>query len=353
MAGPTPGRVAMEYVQEDHARDLHRDLSKALAPARPDVAVTVEGFGVHWHCTASRGERSCRVHCFEVGGPEYLALFGRGGRTEAAGRTRAKAEVIGAVAAWIDRHGVEDLWARFAFVDRRRRALEALRAEAVRRRPGLGRLASSRLEEAGSDSCALWFTARDRSCRIAFYADSEDPDATFQWADCELLRVRTRDTARLAAMLDRWLGDRAMPSAMAFDFPEVEVRPVARYYEEGRPVEGEFLVSWDNIERFYAGLLDQPRFPQTRRILDLVASLRRAGYDRRLRAGQSLFWLILSRSRRHGLREGQPHVVFDFREDGMALHCRIDGTERVSLPRIEFSPQLEAVLTRLAAEEID
>ncbi len=352
---PTPWRIAMEYEYEEegHARDLHRDLSEALAPTHPDARVTVEGFGVHWHCTASRGERSCSVSCFDQGGPQYLVDFRAGGRNEAWGRTRAKADTIGAVAAWIDGQGIEDLWARFAFVDRNQRALEAIRAESIRRRPEFGRIASSRIEKDLCDLRYLWYNARDRSCRIGFYADNEEPDAVFHWDECEQLRVRTGDTARLAAMLERWLCDRAMPSAMAREFPEAEVRPVARYYEQGRPVEGEFLVSWDRIEQFYAGFPDHPRYPPARPIIDLIGTMRRAGYDRLLRAGTSLFDLVLSRSRRHGLRPDQPNVVFNFHKDGMDLYRHIDGEERFALPRIELSPQVEAVLERLTARAID
>ncbi len=170
-----------------------------------------------------------------------------------------------------------------------------------------------------------------------------------RWDECELLRFQAEDLARLAAMLERWLCDRAKPSAMALDFSEAEVRPVARYDEEGRPVEGEFLTSWDRIERFF----DDPQFPPSRRVLDLIVSVRRAGYDKSLRAGQSLYCLVVSRSRRHGLRHDQPCVAFVFDEEGMEVHCHIDGEERFSLPRIEFSPEVEAVLTQLAAKEID
>jgi hypothetical protein len=145
----------MKYEQEDHARDLHRGLSEALAPTQPDARLSVEGFGVHWHCTASRGERSGRVFCSDERGPEYLVSFKCGNRTDAWGRTRARGDVIAAVAAWIEGQRIEGLWERFLFVDRRKRALEAIRAEAVRCRPALGRCAPSRIERDLCDLCYL------------------------------------------------------------------------------------------------------------------------------------------------------------------------------------------------------
>jgi hypothetical protein len=142
-----------------------------------------------------------------------------------------------------------------------------------------------------------------------------------------------------------------MPSAMGREFPWLHLSPVATYYEEGRPVEGEFIVSWEEVEQSYAGLDWPPRGP----VLALVAAIRRAGYDRTLRAGRSLWDLVVSRSRRHGLRRGQPCIAFCFRPDGggMEVHVNLGGRERHSFPAIALTPQVEALLGRLAAEAID
>jgi hypothetical protein len=335
---------------EARTRDLIRGLWEALGSTQPDSRVGVEKICALWHCIASRGDRSGSVHC---SGRVYYVTLHRGGRTVAEARTRSKGDVIGSVAAWLEGPGIEDLYERFPFVDREKRALKAIRAEVVRCRPELGRLAPARVGAVSWGPVCIWYVADDRSCRIGFDADDEVADTAFHWDECPLLRVRTGDTTRLAAMLARWLCDRALPSAMAREFPEADVMPVARYYEERRPVEGEFLTSWDAVGRFFARFLDDPRFPQARRVLDLIASIRRAGYDRVLRAGQSMYDLGVSRSRRHGLRDDQPRIFFEFHEEGMEVHCDIDGRERFSLPRIELSPEVEAVLTRLAAREID
>jgi hypothetical protein len=336
--------------EDARTRDLLRGLWEALASTQPDARVGIEKIVARWHCIANRGDRSGSVHCF---GRVYYVTLRRAGRIVAEARTPSKADVIGSVAAWLEGPGIEDLYEQFPFVDREKRGLKAILAEVVRCRPELGRLAPARVGAASWDPACIWYVADDRSCQIGFRADDEVSDTTFRWDECPLLRVRIGDTARLAAMLARWLCDRAMPSTMAREFPEADVMPVARYYEEGRPVEGEFLTSWDAMDRFFARFLHDPGFPQARLVLDLIASIRRAGYDRVLRAGQSMYDLGVSRSRRHGLRDDQPRIFFEFREEGLEVHCDIDGRERFSLPRIELSPEVEAVLTRLAAREID
>jgi hypothetical protein len=222
-------------------------------------------------------------------------------------------------------------------------------AELVESHPELGQQVSSEIRHVGCDLFELWFNASDRSCRIYHYGRNQFPDAVFHWDGCELLRIRTGDTTRLAAMLEQWLCDQAMPSEMAADFPEAEVEPVARYYEEGRPVEGEFITSWDRIEHFYEEL----QFPCSGQVLSLIARIRQAGYDKTLRAGQSLWSLVVSRSRRHGLREDQPSITFTFTRNGMEVYSDVDRRERLFFSCLEFSPAVDDLLNSLATKDID
>jgi hypothetical protein len=192
----------------------------------------VTGFGVHWNCTARRGERSCSLACFDDQGPEYLVSFEHNARQGAIGRTVSRAETIGAVGAWLDGHEIEHLHKRFAFVDR---------------------------------------------------------------------------------------------------------------------YKGEFITSWDWIEHFF----EDARFPCAGQVLGLIARIRQAGYDKTLRAGQSLWSLVVSRCRRHGLREDQPSIEFWFRGNGMDIYSTMDGQESLSVRGIEFSPQVDDLLNRIATKVID
>src|SRR5436190_23924419 len=92
-----------------------------------------------------------------------------------------------------------------------------------------------------------------------------------------------------------------------------KVSEIAPYYEMGRAVEGESIFSWKWIEPFFRETLRKR--PGVQHAGDLIAQMRAAGFERTLRAGQSLASLTLSRSRRHGLREDQPNISFVFRGD--------------------------------------
>ena len=164
-----------------------------------------------------------------------------------------------------------------------------------------------------------------------------------------MFALRTGDFDLLAKLLTRWICGRVMPSELQKEFPSIEMGKVAHYYEQGRGIEGEFVESWDHIERFY----DKMNFPPAEAIRNLIKAMRAKGYDHTLRAGQSLYTLILSRSRRHGLKEGQPNIAFRFSEEGMKM-CpqNLSGAE-MTIAGFVLNEAIEAQLHELATVPID
>ena len=79
---------------------------------------------------------------------------------------------------------------------------------------------------------------------------------------------------------------------------------------EDDPVEREIIQSWDKVERFYKSDSD---FPLKFIVLRFIASLRRAGYDPELHAGQSMYSLVLSRSQQDAARN-DPECDSSFEE---------------------------------------
>jgi len=138
---------------------------------------------------------------------------------------------------------------------------------------------------------------------------------------------------------------------MRLEFPFLSIGKLADSYEAGKSVEGEFFDSWDRVERFYEMQRVLPRDP----ILRFIGDLRRAGYDRAFRAGQSLVTLILSRSRRHGLRPDQPciRLEFSFNVSELAGTLRIGTEENSFMSAVALSAELSAALAKLAECPID
>ncbi|MBZ0286911.1 MAG: hypothetical protein K8I30_04805 [Anaerolineae bacterium] len=118
-------------------------------------------------------------------------------------------------------------------------------------------------------------------------------------------------------------------------------------------IEEIFLKSWDFIERFVADLSAYPEYKSGKQMGELIAELRSLGYDKKLRAGQSLTQVILSRSRKHG-NLGQANLSFEFDHEGMTIrYYDPDMLAKIEVERVEFIPELELWLKRLVAHSID
>jgi hypothetical protein len=338
----------MERLPGMCARDLHDRLVDRFAPVSPQTEITVSGDGVRWRCSAKRGQKSCLVQFFDVRVPEFLTLFEQEGKEVAAGRTPSQAETIDAVWHWLDDTPLDALYGRFVFVDRQKRELVRIRDSVLKDFSDLRVAAPSELVYWGSAFYHLWFRSETRSAQLCFYNKNEFPEAAFHGDQFELFRFKGDDCSALGAVLKRWLCDNALLSAMRKESPWLNFVELADYSENGNPMEGEFIQSWDRIEQFY----DSVHFPVKALALPFIAELRRAGYDRKLRAGQSLFTFAVSRSRRHGLRAEQPYITFDFGEGTMDVFSKIQEEERIPGIPIALSGRVEQVLGRLVNQPI-
>lgn len=113
-----------------------------------------------------------------------------------------------------------------------------------------------------------------------------------------------------------------------------------------------FMERWLKMEQFFSPHLsgDEWKIP----VLKFLQDLRELGYDKKLRAGQSLYNFIVSRSIHHGLKKEQPRIRFIFnRKGGMSIRCWIKGeTITFEQDSIELTPQLQDLLDKLVEEPI-
>jgi hypothetical protein len=119
-------------------------------------------------------------------------------------------------------------------------------------------------------------------------------------------------------------------------------------------LEAQLVASWDMIIRFYErDFLGDPAWQWLTPLRDLILQLREAGYDRSLRAGQSMTSFVVSRSRTHGLRDDQPSIVFEASPNGLAIRSGLGRDRLLELPYAdEPEPRLLALLDELAAQPI-
>ena len=125
----------MKYQEENHAKELYKELKTGFSSSHPITEVKINGKGVHWDCQAKRGKRDCKIHCF--GGPEYLVNFNQGSEILAIGRTSSKDDVQASVRDWLDNDTLENLHAQFDCIDQTKRRLTAIKLDLINTCPEL------------------------------------------------------------------------------------------------------------------------------------------------------------------------------------------------------------------------
>ena len=336
-------------------------ISKFFRPGKkdesnPDIKISIEGAGVHWHCSVAIGTRQCVISCFdpsfmnlEYKGAEYYTSFESNGTDAATGRTFKRNNTIEAVKEWLDGKTVEELYFQFSFIDKNKRQLEGIKKEIIRLFPQLLECPVKDVTKEDFSGYSLWFKKENRSCRIYFYGYEAGPRWLFNWEDTLIFETSDTKIDRMGLLIKRWVADNAMPSVMTNEFPEIEFGKLAEYYERGNGIEGEFVDSWENIEQFYK----RSNLEKKAEILNLIRQMRTRGFDKTLRAGTSLYTLILSRSRRHGLKENQNSVSFDFIYIKSAMEVSMQSGEKLVLDKIEYTDDIDRLLRSLEHETID
>lgn len=392
------------HPEEELVENLRKRLNDEIASRLESTVVSLTSMGVNSYCEAKRGRRACTISCHSTAGPQYIACFEEEPRPPIYGRTFIEAEAIEAVGAWLEGASTGDVCSRFPFIDRQRRMLGDLRDKLITAEPELANAAPElRSSDWGGGSCNLWFRTGDRACEVYYYGLNQFPDCQFYWDRCvqfgvqlnetpnnrvqtedEFLKalhsgklaawkmyeeVDTRRSVFLARLMKRWLCEHLRPSDIQMEYPWIELSEIASWYEQGRGIEGEFIASWRSVKDFYQAN-QQAVKSQVVQFLDQLSDI---GYHRTLRAGTSLYTLILSRARCHGLRHRSPnepynpgehdsHIAFRFGglrfnpeiESGQmeVVCCLPDGETHLIYPNIGLTAELKSLLDKLQAVPI-
>ncbi|WBX75764.1 hypothetical protein PG911_14030 [Tenacibaculum ovolyticum] len=139
---------------------------------------------------------------------------------------------------------------------------------------------------------------------------------------------------------------------MKLSFPEIEFGILAEYYEKGEGIKGEFIDSWNLIEEFYS-TFSESWSSNGEDALRLIKEMRKVGLDEELRVGQSLWFFIMSRLRRHGLEENTHYIQITFLGNNrMNIESHLDGKETKQKSKVEYKGYLEETVKRLLKEKI-
>jgi hypothetical protein len=360
----------MPQKEEIYARELYKELknefpgkqnffSKLIGKTRnkskSDFDISLKEEGTQSGCSISIESRKCTIHCIDIDrndlqykGPEFYLSFLEEGKTIANGRTFDRYKTIDAIKYWLQNETIEKLYSQFSFVEQEKRQLEKIRIEINISNPQLIKISQNEVVKE-SFSYSLYFKQKNRSCRIYYYGYESHPRYIFSWDDSQMFEASGSDTIRLGSLISKWVFDLKMPSVLKTEFSEIESGKLSEYYERGNGIIGEFILSWDFIEDFYR----DSDLDKKSEILSLIQLMREKGFDRIFRAGQSLYTLVLSRSRRHGLQKSQGRILFSFDFIASAMEIRSKNGERIAFERIEYNDTIENILKELESENID
>lgn len=194
-------------------------------------------------------------------------------------------------------------------------------------------------------SCSLHFRMNNQLCKIYFHKQDASPCAAFYSDGNLLFDVQLNDYHLLTKVLQKWICDKATPSQMQAKFPWLHTATLSDYYHRDQSIEHVFKQSWDSVERFCSEDYVRSKC-DTILLQNMINHMRKSGYDRLLRAGTTLLSLGLSRARRHGLREGQPCIWFEFRNATMNVYAYFASTVLEEHP-IKFTTEIEQLLQKL------
>ena len=347
----------MKYNEENIAEKLNEHLKRHFKGKNELVRISKEGTGVHWNCSLELEDRKSKINCFEFRNyedikPEYLISFEESGENKAWGRTYDIIETIKSSEEWINKGDRDILYQKFEFIDWYKRRIETIENQLLQFEPLLKQTKRELNSPWGSGLYDYSIEFKNRSCELNGFGEIEPTSFRMKWDDCNLFEVKQDDLEILSEILKKWLIDEIPPSILNSQYNWIEIGDLAQFYEQGEGIKGEFIKSWETVLKFYNGLSDES-YPFVKDAIKLIHEMQSVGLDNKLRAGQSMFFFILSRSRRHGLEEENPflHVTF-LGANRMKVILIMNGEQKEIEHDVSYTGSFKEMVNELLNEKI-
>lgn len=191
---------------------------------------------------------------------------------------------------------------------------------------------------------------KDRSCKIYPYYFSEIPIYEFEWDGCPIFKITSNDIERQVAIIKSWVLERTIPSEIKIQFTEIELNKLAKYYEEGEGIKGEFIESWNETEERHFYL---ERYEEDKEAIRLIKEMRLEGLNEEIRIGTRLSWLMLSRARRHIINDNTPHIgIYFLGNNKMKMYSNLEKKKEEYEVEVKYGESLQRLVKKLLEVEI-
>ena len=341
--------------QEKIAKSLLKEVKEYIGNSEIKPIIDLDGAGVHWYCKLKLENHEVSIYSCDISyhpdekgrTEEFIVSYFENDNEVSCGRTSDREELFKSTEEWLLNHSKDHLY-EFDFVDHDLRKFQKLEREWINRFPDL-KNASTVLENQGSGMIRYEISNNGRSCWSTGVGDHGEVYFGFTWDGCTLFETETirKETAEV---LKRYLIDQEAPSSLNKGFSWIPVNDLTKSYEKGEGIKGEFIESWKSIIQFYSDFPEKSLLNKDK-IIELIHDFINQGFDKTIRAGQSLTTLILSKSRRHELVENQPFLAFEFRNDKVHLHT--EKGEIDQLDNIKINEKILNLIKELEKETIN
>ena len=339
--------------QEKIAKSLYVELTDYISNKELKVESELEGTGVHWNCICESGNAKASIYCCDPSyirdnkgyNEEFIVSFFLEDSEISCGRSYSRKKVIESVENWLLNKLKSELYINFPFVDKGIRMIKELEENWLISYPNLENT-NRVIDNQGSGIIRFEITNDDRACWFITTGENKELLIGFSIDQCMLFESIAKNE-EIAEVLSRFLIKKENLSNLSKEFNWVISNDLVKAYENGNGIEGEFIDSWNSITAFYKEINGD----YINDVLSFISDLRSKGFDKTLRAGQSLYTFILSKSRRHGLTENQKFLAFSFQRNKMII--RNDKNEEMNFNKIELNSEVENLLNTLNQQPIE
>lgn len=341
------------FEQEKIAKSLYSELSNYLSEKRLLIKSELEGAGVHWNCICESENARVSIYSCDLSylrdnkgnSEEFIVSYFLEDSEISCGRSYNRKKVIESVENWVLKKSKSELYTNFSFVDKGLRTIKKLEENWLIKYPNLGN--SNRvIDNHGSGIIRFEINNSNRACSFTTTGENKELSISFSIDECILFESAAKND-EIAEVLNRFLIEKENLSSLSKEFNWIISNDLVKAYEKGNGIEGEFIDSWNSITRFY----EEIDGDYINDVLSFISDLRSKGFDKTLRAGQSLYTFILSKSRRHGLIENQKYLAFSFQKNKMII--RNNKNEEVSFDKIELNSEVESLLNTINQQSIE
>jgi hypothetical protein len=161
----------MQTKEKIYARDLYTDLRKKF--------VAEQSWLVRFLLWIKAKKHNIQPGISIYKGPVFYTAFKENGEEKATARTFDKEQTITAVKDWIANNPIDQLYARFSFIDEDKRNLEKIRATITELNPETLTLPQNAVVREQLSSYGLWFRSNERSCNVHYYGYDTYPTYVF------------------------------------------------------------------------------------------------------------------------------------------------------------------------------